>query len=123
MILQQSYSTAWESPSNIALVKYWGKFGRQYPSNPSISFTLSEAKSSLSMKVSPADSLSCRLEFHGQRETAFEERIFQLSQQHKGRLSLARARLHRHAFHQQLPALCRNCLFRISYVRLSLMLG
>ena len=76
MILQQSYFTAWESPSNIALVKYWGKFGRQYPSNPSISFTLSEAKSSLSMKVNPADSLSCRLEFHGQRETAFEERIF-----------------------------------------------
>jgi len=75
MILQQSYSTAWESPSNIALVKYWGKFGRQYPSNPSISFTLSEAKSTLSMKVNPADSLSCRLEFHGQRETAFEDRI------------------------------------------------
>ena len=76
MILKQSYSTAWKSPSNIALVKYWGKFGRQYPSNPSISFTLSEAYSTLVMKISPADSLSCRLEFHGQRETAFEERIF-----------------------------------------------
>ena len=75
MILKQSYSTAWKSPSNIALVKYWGKFGRQYPSNPSISFTLSEAYSNLVMKVNPADSLSCRLEFHGQRETAFEERI------------------------------------------------
>lgn len=75
MILQQSYSTAWESPSNIALVKYWGKFGRQYPSNPSVSFTLSEAKSTLAMKVSPADNLSCQLEFHGKRESAFEERI------------------------------------------------
>ena len=75
MILQQSYSTAWESPSNIALVKYWGKFGRQYPSNPSISFTLSEAKSTLNMKVSPSDRLSCQLEFHGKRESAFEERI------------------------------------------------
>ncbi len=31
------------APSNIALVKYWGKFGRQYPSNPSISLTLSES--------------------------------------------------------------------------------
>ena len=29
----------------------------------------------LSMKVNPADSLSCRLEFHGQPETAFEDRI------------------------------------------------
>lgn len=33
----------WKSPSNIALVKYWGKHGRQLPSNPSISFTLSQA--------------------------------------------------------------------------------
>lgn len=31
------------SPSNIAIIKYWGKYGRQLPRNPSISFTLSEA--------------------------------------------------------------------------------
>lgn len=30
----------WESPSNIALVKYWGKHGNQLPMNPSLSFTL-----------------------------------------------------------------------------------
>ena len=36
--------TTWESPSNIALVKYWGKYGQQLPSNPSISFTLSHCK-------------------------------------------------------------------------------
>ena len=29
------------SPSNIAIVKYWGKHGNQLPNNPSISFTLS----------------------------------------------------------------------------------
>src|SRR5690625_7537728 len=34
----------WESPSNIALVKYWGKSDIQIPKNPSISFTLQEAK-------------------------------------------------------------------------------
>ena len=28
------------SPSNIAIVKYWGKHGNQLPDNPSISFTL-----------------------------------------------------------------------------------
>jgi len=33
----------WRSPSNIALVKYWGKYGNQLPKNPSISFTLSQA--------------------------------------------------------------------------------
>ena len=34
----------WESPSNIALVKYWGKKENQIPENPSISFTLSNCK-------------------------------------------------------------------------------
>lgn len=34
---------AWRSPSNLALVKYWGKYGRQLPRNPSISFTLNNA--------------------------------------------------------------------------------
>jgi diphosphomevalonate decarboxylase len=35
--------TGWQSPSNIALVKYWGKHGRQLPNNPSVSFTLNTA--------------------------------------------------------------------------------
>jgi diphosphomevalonate decarboxylase len=33
----------WRSPSNIALVKYWGKYARQIPANPSFSFTLSQS--------------------------------------------------------------------------------
>ena len=33
----------WQSPSNIALVKYWGKHGNQLPMNPSVSFTLSRS--------------------------------------------------------------------------------
>jgi diphosphomevalonate decarboxylase len=37
-------SFAWSSPSNIALVKYWGKKEHQIPENPSISFTLSDCK-------------------------------------------------------------------------------
>ena len=34
-------SVTWQSPSNIALVKYWGKYGEQLPKNASVSFTLS----------------------------------------------------------------------------------
>jgi diphosphomevalonate decarboxylase len=33
-------SVEWNAPSNIALVKYWGKKEQQYPANPSLSFTL-----------------------------------------------------------------------------------
>ena len=35
-------SSHWESPSNIALVKYWGKSNIQIPKNTSISFTLNK---------------------------------------------------------------------------------
>ena len=41
--MKQSGSVKWKSPSNIALVKYWGKYGKQLPRNPSISFTLDAA--------------------------------------------------------------------------------
>ena len=37
-----SHNAVWKAPSNIALVKYWGKHGAQLPKNPSISFTLSK---------------------------------------------------------------------------------
>lgn len=37
-------SFQWSAPSNIALVKYWGKKEHQIPANPSISFTLNQCK-------------------------------------------------------------------------------
>ncbi|MFD2726980.1 diphosphomevalonate/mevalonate 3,5-bisphosphate decarboxylase family protein [Hyunsoonleella rubra] len=40
----ESGQFTWESPSNIALIKYWGKRKNQIPENPSISFTLSNCK-------------------------------------------------------------------------------
>ena len=45
-----SGTVSWESPSNIALVKYWGKTGNQIPANPSISFTLNESKTVTKMR-------------------------------------------------------------------------
>lgn len=41
--LQEGF-VEYESPSNIALVKYWGKYPVQIPANPSISFTLKNCK-------------------------------------------------------------------------------
>ena len=37
-------SFQWSAPSNIALVKYWGKKEDQIPANPSVSFTLKNCK-------------------------------------------------------------------------------
>lgn len=42
-------SVSWDSPSNIALVKYWGKYGEQLPKNTSLSFTLSNCKTSTTL--------------------------------------------------------------------------
>jgi len=39
-----SGSVEWSAPSNIALIKYWGKKAHQIPANPSISFTLNNCK-------------------------------------------------------------------------------
>ena len=33
-------TVSWKAPSNIALVKYWGKLDKQIPANPSVSFSL-----------------------------------------------------------------------------------
>ncbi|MGB9746932.1 MAG: diphosphomevalonate/mevalonate 3,5-bisphosphate decarboxylase family protein [Bacteroidales bacterium] len=42
---QQTFSgkISWRSPSNIALIKYWGKKASQIPASPSISMTLSKS--------------------------------------------------------------------------------
>ena len=44
-----TYSSSWRSPSNIALIKYWGKHGLQLPRNPSLSFTLSACHTNMQM--------------------------------------------------------------------------
>ncbi len=45
--------TKWIAPSNIALVKYWGKKNIQLPKNPSISFTLSNCVTETKVIYSP----------------------------------------------------------------------
>ncbi len=52
----------WKAPSNIALVKYWGKRPPQIPANPSVSFTLDHCATRTSLHFVPMESTSG--EFH-----------------------------------------------------------
>ena len=52
----------YEAPSNIALVKYWGKFGNQFPRNASVSFTLSNCKSIFEIKLEDKSSREIEVE-------------------------------------------------------------
>jgi len=40
---KSSGKAGWKSPSNIALIKYWGKRDHHLPQNPSLSFTLDKS--------------------------------------------------------------------------------
>lgn len=66
--------TTWKSPSNIALVKYWGKYGRQMPANASVSFTLENAYSKTTMKYKNGSG-KVTLFFEGEKNEAFGEKI------------------------------------------------
>lgn len=69
---------SWESPSNIAIVKYWGKHGRQLPNNPSISFTLQNAKTTTTIKYEPtkkSDLVDFTFLFEGAENAAFSTKI------------------------------------------------
>ena len=65
----------WASPSNIALVKYWGKKGKQIPQNPSISFTLSECRSETFVTYEKAENFGFKFFFDGEENPAFGAKI------------------------------------------------
>ncbi len=74
-----SGKVAWQSPSNIAIVKYWGKHGIQLPRNPSISFTLNNAFTRTQIQFSPKDSagISLDFKFEGKENPSFEQKLSQ----------------------------------------------
>lgn len=67
----------WRSPSNIALVKYWGKKGPQIPANPSLSITLSACYTETSVTLQEISSPYPEVEFYldGHLQPAFAERL------------------------------------------------
>ena len=75
----------WSAPSNIALVKYWGKKENQIPANPSVSFTLNNCKTITKLAFAKkdnstllntdSDSFSFDLLFEGKPKEDFKPKI------------------------------------------------
>ncbi|MFA9193030.1 diphosphomevalonate decarboxylase [Flavobacterium sp. FBOR7N2.3] len=74
----------WSAPSNIALVKYWGKKDNQIPANPSVSFTLNNCKTitklafdkkSISTALDVTNEFSFDLLFEGKPKEDFKPKI------------------------------------------------
>jgi len=62
-------------PSNIALIKYWGKYENQIPANPSISYTLSHCRTNTEMQFFPDEKFSVQTFLAGNEEKKFAEKI------------------------------------------------
>ncbi|MDB9786972.1 hypothetical protein OAB57_02600 [Bacteriovoracaceae bacterium] len=72
-------SVKWSVPSNIALIKYWGKSNGQIPNNPSLSLTLHKARTETiieySKKKENSQTIACELYFEGKKNLMFQERV------------------------------------------------
>ena len=74
------------SPSNIAIVKYWGKHGNQLPNNPSISFTLNNCYTETKVTYSKSENhkdIEMDFYFEGKENQAFKANIEKFLQENK----------------------------------------
>ncbi|MDC8104790.1 diphosphomevalonate decarboxylase [Chryseobacterium sp. B21-037] len=62
-------------PSNIALIKYWGKYADQIPANPSISYTLNHCKTNTILEFLADQPFSVQTFLSGNEEVKFGEKI------------------------------------------------
>ena len=62
-------------PSNIALIKYWGKYAHQIPANPSISFTLNHCKTNTEIRFNAHAPFGVKTFLAGELQQAFAEKI------------------------------------------------
>ena len=62
-------------PSNIALIKYWGKYANQIPANPSISYTLNNCKTNTTLEFVDGEKFSVQTFLSGKEEVKFAEKI------------------------------------------------
>ncbi len=72
----------WRAPSNIALVKYWGKSAHQLPDNGSLSITLERSSTTTSLSFKKRQKVEKKISFeyyfHGNRQLQFEKKTAQI---------------------------------------------
>ena len=71
-------SYKWQTPSNIALVKYWGKSEPQIPKNASVSFTLNNCHTITKIDFTKIDTVEVpefELFFEGKKKDDFKPKI------------------------------------------------
>lgn len=78
-LTSNTHEVSWRSPSNIAIVKYWGKHGHQLPRNPSVSFTLDAAHTDTKVRFIKKDTtdqdITLDFLFEGDSNEAFADKI------------------------------------------------
>ena len=62
-------------PSNIALIKYWGKYAGQIPANPSISYTLIHCRTNTELEFLAGEGFSVQTFLAGKEELKFAEKM------------------------------------------------
>ncbi|CAM1350879.1 diphosphomevalonate/mevalonate 3,5-bisphosphate decarboxylase family protein [Tenacibaculum crassostreae] len=74
----ENLTVTWQTPSNIALVKYWGKSEPQIPKNASISFTLNNCHTTTKIefkRASTNNQADFELFFEGKKKDDFKPKI------------------------------------------------
>ena len=80
--MPEAGSITWRSPSNIAIIKYWGKYGIQMPRNPSLSFTLAASCTDMMLEYAyndnnPDGKIALEFFFHQEENEAFRSKILE----------------------------------------------
>ncbi len=75
---EEAVTIGWKAPSNIALIKYWGKRANQIPENGSLSITLANSTTTTFLTFNKKEKedqlISVEYYFHGERQLQFEKK-------------------------------------------------
>ena len=123
--LPGSFASAWQSPSNIAIVKYWGKLPGQLPANPSLSLTLEKCHTETRLEMSRRDTakegFDVKIYFGGQEKPSFAPGVRKVLFTHRTICSVPQGLLFYCAHRQYISTLFRHSVLSIGHERIGAM--